>query len=79
LIIMRNNFSINIVSVIVDSLISYYAVIEDSRLSRKLRIVRLLFDRKISGINIFIINTFNDVDLFNCGDGKRRICRMGDV
>jgi hypothetical protein len=47
--------------------------------SRKLRIVRLSFDRKISEIDIFIKNTINDVDIFNCGDRKRRMCRIEDM
>jgi hypothetical protein len=47
--------------------------------SRKLRIVRLLFDRKVSEVDIFIRNTINDVDIFNCGDRKRRMCRIGDM
>jgi hypothetical protein len=51
---------------------------EDSP-SRKLRIVRLLFDRGVSGVDIFIRNTINDVDIFNCGGRKRRICRIGGV
>jgi hypothetical protein len=70
---MRGNFSINIIFVIVDSLISYYAAIEDFRLSRRLRIVRFLFDRGVSKIDIFIRNTFNDVDIFNYDSRK---CRM---
>jgi hypothetical protein len=70
---MRSNFSISVVSVIVDSLISYCAAMEGSRLSRRLRIVRFSFDRGVSGVDMFIRNTFNDVDIFNCGDRK---CRM---
>jgi hypothetical protein len=76
---MRDNFSISVSPIIVDSLISYYAVKEGSRPSRKLKIVRFSFDRGISEIDIFIRNTFNDVDIFNCGGRKRRICRLGGV
>jgi hypothetical protein len=47
--------------------------------SRKLRIVKLLFNRGISEVDIFIRNTINDVDIFNCGGRKRRICRIGGV
>jgi hypothetical protein len=76
---MRGNFSISVASVIVDSLISHCAVKEGSRPSRKLRIVRLSFDRGVSRVDIFIRNTFNDVDIFDCGGRKRRMCRMGEV
>jgi hypothetical protein len=65
---MRDNFSINVVSVIVNSLISYYAVIKGSRPSRKLRVVRFSFDREVLRVNIF-----------NCGDKKRRMYRMRSV
>jgi hypothetical protein len=76
LIIMRDNFSINIISVTVDSLISDYIVIKGSRPSRKLKIVRFSFDRGVSETNIFIKNTFNDVNISNCGYRKCRICRI---
>jgi hypothetical protein len=76
---MRDNFSISVFSIIVNSLISYYTVKEDFRPSRKLKIVRLSFDRRISRIDIFIRNTFNDVNIFNCGGRKRRICRLENM
>jgi hypothetical protein len=73
---MRDSFSINIVCVIIDSLISDYTIIKGSRPSRRLRIVKFSFNRKISGIDIFIKNTFNDVNMSNCGDKECRICRI---
>jgi hypothetical protein len=71
---MRENSLISVISVVVDSLILYRAAMKGSRLSRRLRIVRFSFNREISGVDIFIKNTFNDVDIFNYGDRKCRMC-----
>jgi hypothetical protein len=73
---MRNNFSINIISVIVNSLIPHYIVIEDSYPSRKLRIVRFLFDREVSEIDIFTRNTFNGINISNYDNRMCRMCRI---